>query len=413
MRNLRRRLASRRAAQACRLSPGDGRGAGASRTRRRADRRPRLRPDRRAPPRDHGPDDRRSAVSQPKPLCVDGVQRRDLQRARAAPGVRPGRLPVPLHGRHRDDRAVVRARRAGCGGAARGDVRARRVGRPAAAPGARARSRRREAAVLGPSRGGTALRLGDPGTAGLPRPAAARESRRGGAVRRARIRPRPVHHAHRHFQAGAGAPPGRRPGRRDAAMLLGRGSGRGTPVASRRPHAARRVAAGGRARAHVRRAGRGVHERGPRLIAARGRCRPRDVRRADPHVCRALRRAWVRREPKRRSGDAPHPHQPSCRHRGRAGAGARPRRGHPRARRADRRPGDPADLPPRRGGTGAREGRIVGGGSRRAVRRLPDLPGPSGSRAVPPGPSPRKSGAALAREPPADVDREGHDRIHA
>src|SRR5439155_105176 len=69
--------------------------------------------------------------------------------------------------------------------------------------------------------------------------------------------------------------------------------------------------------------------------------------------------------------------------------------------------------PPRRGGKGAREGRIVGGGSRRAVRRLPDLPGPSGSRAVPQGPSPRKSGAALAREPPADVDREGHDRIHA
>src|SRR5205807_1455651 len=86
-----------------------------------------------APPRDHGPDHRRPTVLEPRPRRMDGVQRRDLQRARAAPRVRAGRISVPLHRRHRDDRAVIRAPRAGRRGTARRDVRARRVGRPTAA----------------------------------------------------------------------------------------------------------------------------------------------------------------------------------------------------------------------------------------------------------------------------------------
>src|SRR5207245_828762 len=88
----------------------------------------------------------------------------------------------------------------------------------------------------------------------------------------------------------------------------------------------------------------GVHERRPRVVAARRRRRPRDARRADPHLLRAVRRARVRREPLRRGGDAPHSHETSRRHRRPAGPGPRLHDGHARARRAGGRPGDPADV---------------------------------------------------------------------
>src|SRR5207245_2366878 len=79
------------------------------------------------------------------------------------------------------------------------------LGRRPSAPRAGARPRRGEAAVLDPIRRRAALRLRGSGAARLPRPAPPRLPARGGALRRARLRPRAAHDARRHPQAAAEA----------------------------------------------------------------------------------------------------------------------------------------------------------------------------------------------------------------
>ena len=107
-----------------------------------------------------------------------GVQRRNLQLP--ADSRTPGRggTPVPIALRHGSHRPSVRREGRRVRRGARRDVRARHLGRPAAAAGARARPRRQEAALLLSRRPPAGVRLGDQGVSRPSRHRARQSTRR-------------------------------------------------------------------------------------------------------------------------------------------------------------------------------------------------------------------------------------------
>ena len=99
-------------------------------------------------PEHHRPGDRRPADGQRGRFGAGRLQRRDLQLRRGPRRARGARPPVPDQHRHRSDRPRLRAVGRALRRSLPRDVRVRRLGRARAPAAARARSSRRQAALL-------------------------------------------------------------------------------------------------------------------------------------------------------------------------------------------------------------------------------------------------------------------------
>ena len=360
MRDLRNRLDAGRGRPGA--ARGDERDARPPRARLGGNRRPRRRGTRGAAARDHRPRHRRSADPERGRDGPRRPERRDLQLPRAAPRARARRPPLPHARRHRGARACLRGVGRHVRAAAARDVRGGDLGRPAAAPAARARPVRDQAALLPRVGRRAAVRVG-----------AAGASARRGRPRRSRLLPRlqlragAVLDLPRYPQAAA-RPRAGVGGRRaaDRAVLDGSAGGRRGRTSRRRGRARR-----GAARTASGLGARAPRERRPRRRPALGRrrfgraCGTR--RSGEPgaaaHVLDRLPGELVQRALRRAAGGrevfdpAPRAGRPTGR--GAASTGARGR-----VRRAFRRLLGAADLPRLAARGGGCEGRTLGRGRR-------------------------------------------------